>query len=145
MSGVLSALRQLEALGPGTGSLEVFKAWWLKPIYEHLSMDDLCSSSSAAERLARGFTEASLAYHEFPDLIGRYLDFVDACISGQSPRSDFPKPLWVDWIEHTVKAIREWQYQVEVLGTSEMRQELWRTAWSVGITQIRAGRSRVAD
>lgn len=144
MSEVLSALRQLEVLCPEIGSVDPLRTWWLEPIRENCSMENICKSSVASARLAQGLEEASFAYRMFPDLISSYLAFAHACVSDLSPRDSFPKPLWLDWVESTSDAIREWHEKIATMNTQLMVQDFLEKAWTDGIAQIRAGRSRVA-
>jgi hypothetical protein len=152
MGGVLSAIRQVEILGPGAGSLAAVRTWWLEPVNGCSSLQDLCGSSVAAKRLEEGLNDASHAYNpdshgysrEFQELFERYLKFACACVSNTSRCSDFAKPIWLDWIDQTAEALRVWRGQISAMAGRRLREEFETMAWEAGIAQIQAGRSRVA-
>jgi hypothetical protein len=144
MATVLSAIHQVEVLGPGPGSLVEVKAWWLEPINGHSSLEEICGATVAGKRLEEGLIEASHAYRQFPELIARYLRFACACVSNTTRCGDFAKPIWLDWIDHTSEALRIWRGQLSAMATQQLRDEFETMAWEAGIAQIQAGRPRVA-
>lgn len=144
MASVRSAIRQLEVLAPGLGSLSVLRNWWLQPITQKYSLEAICEESFAATQLEQGLNRASLAYSEFPALIQRYVGFARASVSNGPRVGDFAKPLWLDWIEHTAEAVNIWRVQSYAMTAIHADQEFENQAWQRAVDAIRVGRPRTA-